>query len=55
MSIYNTDKLISLIAHIKKSIPTMVIISHNERTRNCVPADQIWTAVRKNGISHIEL
>lgn len=55
MSPYNTDRLVTLLDTIRKSIPTMFVISHNERTKNTMPADTIWTAVRRNGISHLEM
>jgi DNA repair exonuclease SbcCD ATPase subunit len=55
MSPYNTDRLVSLLDTIRGSIPTMFVISHNERTKNTMPADSVWTAVRKEGISHLEM
>lgn len=55
MSPYNTDRLVTLLDHIRKTIPTMFVVSHNERTKNTMPADVVWTAVRRNGISHLEI
>jgi len=52
---HNTDSLVNIFSMLSKDSPTCFTISHNSRLLNTMSFDRVWTVVKENEFSTIEV